>query len=270
MQGSHDQLNVNQQTIAYCLCWELEIDKADILFSDLIASLHPTSGKPEPKTNISYTRYLSLIMEHLLEDKYKNDDLLSLKPHNTTATTFKPTLKNKVALIAHMCKVAALSPYLIKSLLPPSREVNVDDTADKSSSGTSMQPVTQSKAPTVRKPRKKKILSSTQPKALQSIRESSPTTQVAETQSAEETMAIADATKCLDASVAREASKQPAKNAEIRKVPEKIVEKEEVVEEQTMEIPTVAQLLDEVNKAAQETPQSPYDTESEIFTCILT
>ncbi|GJR91371.1 hypothetical protein Tco_0215382 [Tanacetum coccineum] len=166
MQGSHDQLNVNRQTIAYCLCWELEIDIADILFSDLIASLHPTSGKPEPKTNISYTRYLSLIMEHLLEDKYKNDDLLSLKPHNTTATTFKPTLENEVALIAHMCKVAALSPYPIKSLLPPSREVNADDIADKSSSGTSVQPVTQSKAPTVRKPMKKKIQSSTQPKAL--------------------------------------------------------------------------------------------------------
>ncbi|GJS03176.1 retrovirus-related pol polyprotein from transposon TNT 1-94 [Tanacetum coccineum] len=41
-------------------------------------------------------------------------------------------------------------------------------------------------------------------------------------------------------------------------------EKEEVAEEQTLEIPIVAQLLDEVNKAAQETPESPYDTESEI------
>ncbi|GKF26975.1 hypothetical protein Tco_0082869, partial [Tanacetum coccineum] len=47
-------------------------------------------------------------------------------------------------------------------------------------------------------------------------------------------------------------------------VPEKIVEKEEVVEEQTLEIPTVAQLLDEVHKAAQEIPESPYDTETEI------
>ncbi|GJZ72435.1 hypothetical protein Tco_0636286 [Tanacetum coccineum] len=44
-------------------------------------------------------------------------------------------------------------------------------------------------------------------------------------------------------------------------VPEKIIKKEEVAEEQTLEIPTQ---LDEVNKAAQETPQSPYDTESEI------
>ncbi|GJR69355.1 hypothetical protein Tco_0015420 [Tanacetum coccineum] len=46
-------------------------------------------------------------------------------------------------------------------------------------------------------------------------------------------------------------------------LPKKIVEKEEITEEQTLEIPTVAQLLDEVNKEAQETPESPYDTESE-------
>ncbi|GJS69637.1 hypothetical protein Tco_0702478, partial [Tanacetum coccineum] len=133
--GSHDQLNVNQQTIAYCLCWELEIDIADILFSDPIASLHPISGKPKPKTNISYTRYMSLIMEHLLEDKYRNDDMLSLKPHNTTTTTLNPHLRMK--------------------------EVNADDITDKYSSRTSVQTVTQSKAPTVRKPMKKKIPSST-------------------------------------------------------------------------------------------------------------
>ncbi|GKD53506.1 hypothetical protein Tco_1286893, partial [Tanacetum coccineum] len=47
-------------------------------------------------------------------------------------------------------------------------------------------------------------------------------------------------------------------------VPKKIIEKEEVAEEQTIEIPTVAHLLDEVNKAAQETLMSPYDTESKI------
>ncbi|GJW92906.1 retrovirus-related pol polyprotein from transposon TNT 1-94, partial [Tanacetum coccineum] len=41
-------------------------------------------------------------------------------------------------------------------------------------------------------------------------------------------------------------------------------ESAEVAEEQSLEIPTVAQLLDEVNKAAQETPESPYDTQSEI------
>ncbi|GKC69600.1 hypothetical protein Tco_1115483 [Tanacetum coccineum] len=187
-------------------------------------------------------------MEHLLEDKYKNDDLLSLKSHNTTATTFKPTLENKVALIAHMCKVAALSPYLIKSLLPPSREVNADDIADKSSSGTSVQPVTQSKAPTVRKPMKKKIPSSTQPKALQSIRESSPTTQVAETQPTEETVAIADAIKSLDASKSAEKQVNQPKNAEV----EKEEEKESGLE--SMRDITFDKIIDEIdqkNKTAQ-------------------
>ncbi|GJT58100.1 retrovirus-related pol polyprotein from transposon TNT 1-94 [Tanacetum coccineum] len=197
MQGSHDQLNVNQQTITYYLCWGLKIDIVEILFSDLIASLHPPTGKPKRKEKICYTRYLSLIMEHLLKDAYKNENLMSLKPHNITTTTFKPTLENETALTAHMCKVAALSPDPIKSLLPPSREVNADETANKSSSGTSMQPVTQSKAPTVRRPRKKKIPPSTQPKALEYIRESSPTTQVVETQPVEETVATADSTKSL-------------------------------------------------------------------------
>ncbi|GKD92670.1 hypothetical protein Tco_1372507, partial [Tanacetum coccineum] len=42
---------------------------------------------------------------------------------------------------------------------------------------------------------------------------------------------------------------------------------EEVAEEQSLEIPTVEQLLDEadkLNKSVQETPESPYDTESKI------
>ncbi|GKE46328.1 hypothetical protein Tco_1477586 [Tanacetum coccineum] len=45
------------------------------------------------------------------------------------------------------------------------------------------------------------------------------------------------------------------------------VSMEEVAEEQSLEFPTVEQLLDEVdklNKAVQEPPESPYDTESEI------
>nr|GFA11123.1 hypothetical protein [Tanacetum cinerariifolium] len=74
----------------------------------------------------------------------------------SSSTTFKPTLKNKFALTAHMCKVAELSLDPIKSLLLPSGEVNVDETADKSLSRTSVQLVNQSKASTVRKPKKKK------------------------------------------------------------------------------------------------------------------
>ncbi|GKF07663.1 hypothetical protein Tco_0041887 [Tanacetum coccineum] len=102
-------------------------------------------------------------MEHLLPNNYKNDTLLSMKPYNLTAITFKPTWKNKTALTSHMCKVADLLPEPIQSLIPPFGEVNGDDTADKSLSETSVPPVTQPKAPTTKRPRNKKILSSTQP-----------------------------------------------------------------------------------------------------------
>ncbi|GJV36049.1 retrovirus-related pol polyprotein from transposon TNT 1-94 [Tanacetum coccineum] len=44
-QGSHDQLNINQQIIAYGLCWGLDIDIAGILFSDLVTKL--TTSKKE-------------------------------------------------------------------------------------------------------------------------------------------------------------------------------------------------------------------------------
>ncbi|GKC12712.1 retrovirus-related pol polyprotein from transposon TNT 1-94 [Tanacetum coccineum] len=47
MHGSHDQLNVNQQIIAYNLCWGLEINIAKILFSYLIVQILP--GKKERK-----------------------------------------------------------------------------------------------------------------------------------------------------------------------------------------------------------------------------
>ncbi|GJW14823.1 retrovirus-related pol polyprotein from transposon TNT 1-94 [Tanacetum coccineum] len=186
MQGSHDQLNVNQQTIAYCLYWGINIDIADILFSDLIAHLHLEGSKNQRKPNVCYTRYLSLIMEHLLPNNYKNDTLLSMKPYNLTAITFKPTWKNETALTSHMCKVADLSPEPIQSLIPPSGEVNADDTADKSLSETSMPHVTQHKAPTAKSPRKKKIPSSTQPEP------------------AEEFLVTANETKSLDASESAE------------------------------------------------------------------
>ncbi|GKD43062.1 retrovirus-related pol polyprotein from transposon TNT 1-94, partial [Tanacetum coccineum] len=166
VQGSHDQLNLNQQIIAYSLCWGLNIDITGILFSDLIAQLHPETGKHERKLNICYTRYLSLVMEHLMKENYKNDKLLSLKPYKITSVTLRTPLENETPLTAHMCNVAEISPPPLQSLIPPSREVNADDSADKSLSGTFVQPVTQPKATTDRKPRKKTIPSSTRPEAL--------------------------------------------------------------------------------------------------------
>nr|GEX16190.1 hypothetical protein [Tanacetum cinerariifolium] len=54
MQGSHDQMNLNQQTIAYCPIWGLEIDIGAIIFSDLIHKLQ--NGKKNRELNIFYTR----------------------------------------------------------------------------------------------------------------------------------------------------------------------------------------------------------------------
>ncbi|GJS27320.1 hypothetical protein Tco_0487940 [Tanacetum coccineum] len=48
----------------------------------------------------------------------------------------------KVKCFSSTWKVVDLSPKPIQYLIPPSREVNADDTADKSLSGTYVQPVT--------------------------------------------------------------------------------------------------------------------------------
>ncbi|GJZ36373.1 hypothetical protein Tco_0582564 [Tanacetum coccineum] len=120
--------------------------------------------KKERKSNICYIRFLSLVIEHLLGKAYINENLKTFKPHQITTSTFKPTFKNEVPLTAHMCNVAELSPEPIKSLIQPSRDVNIDDSADKSLSGTSVQLVTQSKAPIDKKTKRKRILPSSKQK----------------------------------------------------------------------------------------------------------
>ncbi|GJZ77686.1 hypothetical protein Tco_0642358 [Tanacetum coccineum] len=77
MHGSHDQININQQVIAYSLCWGLNADIDNILFFDLVATL--VNGKKGREQNVCYTRFLSHI-EHLLGDAYKNDKLKLLNP----------------------------------------------------------------------------------------------------------------------------------------------------------------------------------------------
>ncbi|GJT08721.1 hypothetical protein Tco_0843183 [Tanacetum coccineum] len=86
MQGSHDQMNLNQQTIAYCLIWGLEIDIGAIIFSDLIHKLQ--NGKKNRESNICYTRFLSLIFEKFLGEKYISNDLTFVKPHTISAASF--------------------------------------------------------------------------------------------------------------------------------------------------------------------------------------
>ncbi|GJY89986.1 retrovirus-related pol polyprotein from transposon TNT 1-94 [Tanacetum coccineum] len=234
--GYHDQMNFSQQTIAYCLIFGLEINIGDIIFKDLINKLQ--NGKKNRDTNVCYTRYISLVLEQLLGENYHDESLIVLKLHHISATSFQTPSTSEVSLTSHMLKVSKLSKEPDESLILPSWEVNAEVTADKSQSETNVQPFSQPKAS-----KKKKIPSSTQPKEL----------------------VVTDVpTQSLEASVTVEVQDNQLKAADTPKVPEKNVEKEEVVEEQTMEIPTVAQLLDKVNKAAQETLQSPYDTESEI------
>ncbi|GKA51578.1 hypothetical protein Tco_0744774 [Tanacetum coccineum] len=218
--------------------------------------------KKNRELNICYTRFLSLVFEKLLGKDYVRNDLTLVKPYTTTATSFQKPLASKVPLASHILKVAKLSKEPEQSLLPPPGEVNADDTADKSLSRASVQPVIQSKATTDLKKKKKKIPPSSKPKSPYKVRVILPKKQVAETQHAEVTMVTAEAAKSLEASeLAEEQGNQPLAAKAVKK--EKDVEFmaiEEVAEEQSLEFPIVEQLLDEADK----TLKSPYDTESEI------
>nr|GFA50429.1 hypothetical protein [Tanacetum cinerariifolium] len=104
--------------------------------------------------------------------------------------------------------------YLILS----SEKVNADETIDKSSSRTSVQPVTQPKAPTDLKPKTKKIPPSSKPNSSYNVRVILPKTQVGETQHVEETVATVDATKSLDTSESAEEQVNHPRTAEAEKV----------------------------------------------------
>nr|GEZ90785.1 retrovirus-related Pol polyprotein from transposon TNT 1-94 [Tanacetum cinerariifolium] len=125
---------------------------------DLVHKLQ--NRKKNRESNIFYTRFLSLVFEKLLEDRYISNDLTLVKPHTITNASFQKTIASKVSLTSHMIKVAKHYQEPEQSLIPPSGEVNADDTTDKSLSRASKQPVTQSKAPTGLKIKKKKIPSS--------------------------------------------------------------------------------------------------------------
>ncbi|GKA58760.1 retrovirus-related pol polyprotein from transposon TNT 1-94, partial [Tanacetum coccineum] len=226
----------------------------DVLYD----KLYPETGKHERKPNICYTRYLSLVIEHLIKENYKNDKLLSLKPYKITAVTLRTHLKNETPMTAHMCNVAEISPQPLQSLIPPVEEVNADNSADKSLSRTFMPLVTQSKATTAKKPRKKTILSLTRPEALNSSRiETSSSSQATHLQIAEEFVVIADETKSLDVSESAEAQENQNETAKAEKVlntiMEENVEEKEKAEDHSSDIPTVEQLLDEITKDAEVT-----------------
>nr|GEY33267.1 hypothetical protein [Tanacetum cinerariifolium] len=105
-----------------------------------------------------------------------------------------------------------------ESLIPPSKEVNADDTADKPLSRSSVQPVTQSKAPTDLKTKKNRILSSSKLESRYKVRVILPKKQVTETQLAEVTMATTNVTKSLVSfELAEEQVNQPS-TTEVEKV----------------------------------------------------
>ncbi|GJT44831.1 hypothetical protein Tco_0953546 [Tanacetum coccineum] len=187
----------------------------------------------------------------------------------------KPNLSSTELVNSSPLKMKYFTPILAKlseepeqSLILNFREVNADDTADKSLSRASVQPVTQPKAPTDLKTKKRRIPPSSKPQSPYKVRVILPKKQVTETQHAEITVATADATKSLVAfELAEEQGNQPSA-AEAEKVLNQNVE-EEVKDAGfvAMEEVTFKQIMDEVDsktQGAQENAKSPYDTESEI------
>ncbi|GKC14271.1 retrovirus-related pol polyprotein from transposon TNT 1-94 [Tanacetum coccineum] len=120
--------------------------------------------------------------------------LHSRTKHIDISCFFQKPLASQVALTSHMLKVAKLSQQPEQSLILSSKKVNADDVVDKSLSGTIVQSVTQSKAPTDLMTKKKQIQPFSKPKSSYKVRVTLTKKQVAETQHTEETVAIADAT----------------------------------------------------------------------------
>nr|GEX25234.1 retrovirus-related Pol polyprotein from transposon TNT 1-94 [Tanacetum cinerariifolium] len=102
---------------------------------DLVHKLQ--NGKKNRESNIFYTRFLSLVFEKLLGDKYISNDLTLVKPHTITTASYQKPLASKVSLTSHIQNVAKLYQEPEQSLIPPSGEMNADDTNDKSISRAS-------------------------------------------------------------------------------------------------------------------------------------
>ncbi|GKA50693.1 hypothetical protein Tco_0743766 [Tanacetum coccineum] len=125
-------------------------------------------------------RFLSLSIEHLLGNAYKNGKLKTFKPYHISATSFKTPSVNEVALIPHILKVPKSS-------------------IDK-------------------KLRKKKIPSSSKPKSSKNVRQSKPKKIVDDSHNTKESVATADATKILEASESAEELRNQPKPADTKKV----------------------------------------------------
>nr|GEU51620.1 hypothetical protein [Tanacetum cinerariifolium] len=74
-------------------------------------------------------------------DNYHDASLTVLKPYQISTTSFQTSSASEVSLTSHMLKVAKLSNEPEKSLILPSEGVNAKESADKSWSGTNVQPL---------------------------------------------------------------------------------------------------------------------------------
>ncbi|GKA47851.1 hypothetical protein Tco_0740809 [Tanacetum coccineum] len=89
------------------------------------------NDKKKREVNVCYTRYSSLIIEHLLGKDYKNDKLKTFKPYHISATSFKTPSANEVSQIPHMLKVSNISTMPKQNLILPSKVENVGNTINK-------------------------------------------------------------------------------------------------------------------------------------------
>nr|GEX74834.1 hypothetical protein [Tanacetum cinerariifolium] len=173
-----------------------------IAFNNVVALLEHPNELHRPMLSFlsncwiskALTRQPSVIyVEYLMEFWYTIEGL----EIDIELLNFRNLLASEVVLTSHMLKVAKLFQEPKQTLIPPSGEVNADDSADKSLSRNSVQPITLPNAPTDLKSKKKRIPPSSKPKSLYKVRVILPKKQVAETQHAEDTVATANASKSL-------------------------------------------------------------------------
>nr|GEV09375.1 hypothetical protein [Tanacetum cinerariifolium] len=176
------------------------------------------------------------------------NDLTLVKPHTITAASFQTSLAYEVPLTSHMLKVAKISKEPEQSLIPPFGEVNVDDTADKSLSRASVQSVTQSKAPTDLKTKKKRIPPSSKLKSPYKVRVILSNKQATETRYTDVTVATANATKSLVASkLAEEQGNQPLAAEAEKVLDQNVMEEGKDSGFVAMEEVTFEQIMNEVD-----------------------
>ncbi|GKA35237.1 hypothetical protein Tco_0721728 [Tanacetum coccineum] len=221
-----------------------EVEDDTITFSLLhivLTNLQSANGLHSQASGRREETRTLLIMEHLLGEAYVNDNLKPMKSYQITDASFKDSKIYEVPLTSYMRRVAKLPE---QPLVLPYEEVNVEGTDDKSSSGTAVHPVSQPKAKTNKKLRKKKIPSSSEPKVSKTVRSLEASKSVEDQENQSQTV---DTTKDQE-TIVKEAEHTKEKNDE-----------EEFVDSGLQSMGDVA--LESLNEPADE---SPYDTESEI------